>query len=81
MWISFIYDQTPNHHGICTGFNGYAIPTWPTYAANASDATEGYGVNMRFDPSLPALAAVTPDTYRAEAIGYLIANSASIFGM
>lgn len=81
MWISFVNDLTPNHHGVCTGYNGRAIPEWPLYAASSVDAAEGYGRNLVFGESDSHVAAVQPDTWRAEAIGYLIANSAAVFGV
>lgn len=83
MWISFVHDQDPNNHGI----NDSAIPIWPLYAgsANASisassidEARDGYGVNFRFHQDLNGLAEVQTDVYRAEAINWLIENSAEM---
>jgi hypothetical protein len=80
MWISFVTDLNPNYHGITKDYHGSAIPEWPLYAANSTDALDGYGVNYRFDQEEPSLAIVEKDTWRAEALAYLIDNSASIFG-
>jgi hypothetical protein len=73
-------DLNPNHHGITKDYHGSVIPEWPLYEDNASDASHGYGVNYRFDQAEPGLAIVEKDTWRAEALAYLIDNSASIFG-
>jgi hypothetical protein len=87
MWISFVHDQNPNNHGIGS-FNGTSVPTWPLYAGTtsiqnasqaAADVLEGYGVNLRFDQQTPGLANLQPDTYSAEAIAWLNANSVNVF--
>ena len=88
MWISFVHDQDPNHHGI-RDFKGMDIPVWPLYTGKLSiessnnaapDVEEGFGVNFRFDQTLPSLAALQEDTYRAEAIDWLIKNSVNFLG-
>lgn len=79
MWLSFTHDLTPNNHGI-DSFNGTKIPTWPIYASSVDDASEGYGVNLRFDQNVPGLTELEKDNWRAEAIDFLIQNSAEIFG-
>lgn len=80
MWISFVNDLTLNNHGLKHDSNGHDIPEWPLYAANASDALEGYGVNYRFDQAEKGLAVIEPDTWCAEALAYLIDNSDNVFG-
>ncbi|KAL3476626.1 Alpha/Beta hydrolase protein [Aspergillus californicus] len=79
MWIAFVHDLDPNEHGIHE-YNGHAIPEWTPYATNASDALNGYGSNLRFLSTLPGLAEVQADTWRAEAIHYLNENSYTLFG-
>ena len=80
MRISFANDLTPNNHGLKHDSNGHDIPEWSLYAANTSDALDGYGVNYRFDRTENGLALIEPDTWRAEAVAYLIDNSDNIFG-
>jgi hypothetical protein len=80
MWISFAHDLDPNNHGITKSFDGSHIPKWPVYAANVSDALNGYGVNYRFDQREKGLAIAEKDLWRAEALAYLIENSATVFG-
>ena len=74
MWISFVNNLDPNMHGI------EGVPTWPQYAVNATDAIQGYGVNFKLAQEDQSLATVEDDTWRAEAIQYLLENSASTFG-
>ncbi|KAJ5279435.1 hypothetical protein N7478_004807 [Penicillium angulare] len=79
MWISFVHDLDPNNHGV-THHNGYPISNWKTYASNGSEALDGYGTNLQVSSSLPGLAEQEPDTWRAEAINYLIQHSYALFG-
>ena len=80
MWIAFAHDLDPNGHGVNDN-NGHSIPEWPLYAKNASDASEGYASNLQFLSTLPGLAQVEADTWRAEAIHYLNQNSYTLFGV
>jgi len=48
------------------------VPAWPVY-----DNTDGYGQEYVFDANVTSY--VEYDTYRAEAIQYMIDNSASLF--
>lgn len=79
MWISFINDLNPNHHGLYS-YDGHAVPEWPVYAINASDPALGYGTNLVFDDSLPGLAVQAADDYRGAQIAYLLEHSVELFG-
>lgn len=79
MWISFVNDLTPNNHGLKHDTNGHDIPEWPLYAAYSSDALDGYRVNYRFDQA-ERVWQLLKDTWRAEALAYLIDNSDNVFG-
>lgn len=74
MWISFVNNLDPNKHDI------KGVPVWPKYATDAMDALQGYGVNFKFAQEDDTLAVIEDDTWRAEAIQYLLDNSASTFG-
>ncbi|KAG2523091.1 hypothetical protein JM18_005896 [Phytophthora kernoviae] len=60
MWASFIVNQTPNHSGV-------TALKWPDYTLDEPQ-------NIVFDANVTELAYIAPDTFRAEAISYMINN-------
>ena len=80
MWVSFVNERNPNHHGI-SKYKGQSIPQWPLYASNGREAEQGYAKNYYFGVSGSTIAAVEDDTWRAESIAYMIANRGEYFGI
>jgi len=85
MWVSFVHDLNPNNHGgrsyvssdvhviVFTDLHPVSdVPQWPTY-----DNTDGYAQEYVFDANVTSY--VEYDTFRAEAIQFMIDESASLF--
>ncbi|KAK5080033.1 hypothetical protein LTR70_009043 [Exophiala xenobiotica] len=66
MWVSFVHDLNPNNHNVP------GVPQWPIY-----DTTNGYAREYVFDANVTSYVEI--DNYRAEAIQYMIDESAALF--